>query len=95
MRSAAPESLLRAGERGYITNWDVSSEGSRLGWSGENVVYLGNGLYYGHPFGIRSAEHIIKYMNGHRREGSTRPASHSTQQGVLGAKILLEDKVPG
>jgi protein-glutamine gamma-glutamyltransferase len=93
--TAADGNPLAPGDRGYITNWDVSSAGRTAGWSGENVVYLGEGKYYGHPFGIETAEHMIEYMGNHRNPGSTRPASHSTMLGSINASILAEDKVPG
>lgn len=93
--SATGGNPMKPGERGYIANWDVSPQGRTGGWSGENVVYLGNGKYYGHPFGVETAEHMIAYMNELRNPGSTRPASHSSMVGGLGAGILVEDKEPG
>ncbi|WP_174615862.1 protein-glutamine gamma-glutamyltransferase [Virgibacillus ihumii] len=32
-------------------------------WQGENAVYLGDGLYYGHGMGILSAKEMIKRLN--------------------------------
>ena len=56
---------LAAGEHGYIRNWGVSPEAVRGGWYGENVIYLGDGKYYGHPFGIATGETIVKFLNQH------------------------------
>lgn len=43
-------------------------------WQGENAVVLGNGRYYGHGAGIKSANGMIEFLNGHRREGAMRSA---------------------
>jgi protein-glutamine gamma-glutamyltransferase len=43
-------------------------------WRGENAVYLGRGLYYGHGVGISDAEEMISFLNGVRARGATRSA---------------------
>ncbi|OAB27099.1 protein-glutamine gamma-glutamyltransferase [Paenibacillus macquariensis subsp. defensor] len=43
-------------------------------WQGENAVYLGNGLYYGHGMGIKPAEGSIASLNKRRIPGSTTSA---------------------
>ena len=53
----------------------VNSEGGA--WSGENVIYLGNDSWWGHPCGIMpSTESVQKYLFGvhfeHRRRPSPR-----------------------
>lgn len=71
---SASEKLF-TGDYTYIKNWDVSDEGKKAGWQGENVIYLGGDQYYGHPFGVASADKIVNYLNGHRNAGSTTSAS--------------------
>jgi protein-glutamine gamma-glutamyltransferase len=68
--SAASIAALKPGEYRYIRNWDVSAKGKAAGWQGENVIYLGQGKYYGHPFGVASAETIISHLNTHRVDRS-------------------------
>jgi len=89
------QGLLRAGDYTYFKNWDVSTEGKAAGWQGENVISLGEGKYYGHPFGIATGEHIVSYLNQHRNAGSTRTASMLHLQARLSSSLLLLDRQPG
>jgi len=55
-------------------------------WQGENAVYLGGGLYYGHGAGIRSAPSMITFLNEHRKAGAVRSAylaNQATRPGFL------------
>src|SRR5688572_14292797 len=79
---------LKPGDYTYFKNWDVSAEGRAAGWQGENVIYLGGGEYYGHPFGITTGEHIVDYLNGQRNEGSTTPATMLDYKTQLDANLL-------
>ncbi|WP_067727418.1 protein-glutamine gamma-glutamyltransferase [Oceanobacillus damuensis] len=56
----------------YFNNPDVNPETSW--WRGENAVDLGDGTYFGHGLGIRSADEMIQALNEMRRSGSTRSA---------------------
>ncbi|MCK5688470.1 hypothetical protein KAI87_04325, partial [Myxococcota bacterium] len=67
-----------AGDWRYFKTWDADEVGVFAGWQGENVIYLGRAtapgdsydigdeIYFGHPFGISSADHIIESLNGNR-----------------------------
>jgi len=87
-------SAPRPGEYRYFRNWDVSDEGRAGGWQGENVIYLGGGNYYGHPFGVASGETIVSYLNTQRTEGSTRSASFQHVSGFLTRDIFKLDQDP-
>ena len=56
----------------YFDNPDV--EPSTMQWQGENVIYMGGDLYYGHGIGIQPAHRIVEKLNAHRRPGASRSA---------------------
>lgn len=60
------------GDRRYFDNPDVDPLVPQ--WQGENVIDLGDGLYYGHGIGIQNAEGIIRALNLNRLESSGRSA---------------------
>ncbi|HET7628856.1 MAG TPA: protein-glutamine gamma-glutamyltransferase [Bacillales bacterium] len=60
------------GDVRYFKNPDVNPQ--HMEWQGENVIDLGNGLYFGHGIGIRNAEAIIETLNRLRRPGAQRSA---------------------
>jgi protein-glutamine gamma-glutamyltransferase len=66
------ESDYFPGDRRYFSNPDVSPMNPV--WKGENVIDLGNDLYYGHPLGIKKGEDIIKGLNSLRKPGAQRSA---------------------
>src|SRR5574342_331280 len=43
-------------------------------WRGENAVYLGKDLYFGHGIGIGSADEMVKALNTLRKEGAVTSA---------------------
>ncbi|MET3292970.1 protein-glutamine gamma-glutamyltransferase [Brevibacillus fluminis] len=56
----------------YFDNPDYNPETPE--WMGENVVYLGNGLFYGHGIGIMGASEMIYNLNTLRMPGARRSA---------------------
>lgn len=60
------------GDRAYFKNPDVNPETIWL--QGENVIVLGDDLFYGHGIGIANAETFIKILNNNRKEGATTSA---------------------
>jgi len=60
------------GDCRYFKNPDVSPETPE--WQGENTIDLGNGTYYGHGMGIKTADEIIGTLNRYRVEGSVTSA---------------------
>lgn len=56
----------------YFKNPDVNPATPE--WQGENVIKLGDDLYYGHGIGIRNGTDIIRALNRNRRPGSTESA---------------------
>jgi protein-glutamine gamma-glutamyltransferase len=67
-----PESRFIPGDILYFDNPEVDP--STPQWQGENVVYMGGDLYYGHGIGITNAAKIIETLNAHRRPGATQSA---------------------
>jgi protein-glutamine gamma-glutamyltransferase len=59
-------------------------------WRGENAVYLGKGLYYGHGIGIGTADEMVKALNTLRKEGAVRSAYMLQQHSRLNFKYLSQ-----
>lgn len=59
-------------------------------WTGENAVYLGGGLYFGHGIGIETEEGMIKALNTLRKPGSTRSAYLISQHSRLNTRYLSQ-----
>ncbi|WP_210366241.1 protein-glutamine gamma-glutamyltransferase [Bacillus sp. REN3] len=57
-------------------------------WRGENAVFLGKGLYYGHGIGVGTAEEMVKALNTLRKEGSVTSAYMLQQHSRLNFKYL-------
>ncbi|MBU8877545.1 protein-glutamine gamma-glutamyltransferase [Bacillus sp. FJAT-29790] len=57
-------------------------------WRGENAVYLGGGLYFGHGIGIQTEEGMVKALNTLRRPYSTQNAYLISQHSRLDAHYL-------
>lgn len=68
--------IQETGIYGYYQNHDVSQEGLKAGWQGENVIFINYDEYkkdwlcYGHPFGIEYASKIKEKLDSHRNIGS-------------------------
>jgi protein-glutamine gamma-glutamyltransferase len=60
------------GDRRYFMNPDVDPLVPQ--WQGENVIDLGNRLYYGHGVGIQPAGGIIESLNRNRAEDADQSA---------------------
>jgi len=77
-----PTDTFLPGDILYFANPDYDR--SKPQWQGENAVFLGRGLYYGHGAGIRTAPSLIAFLNENREPGATRSAylvSQATRPG--------------
>jgi protein-glutamine gamma-glutamyltransferase len=63
---------LVPGDVVYFDNPDVDP--IKYWWRGQNVIDMGDGTFYGHGFGIRSKEEMIKLLNEKRKPGSKQSA---------------------
>jgi hypothetical protein len=95
-REATPElrQQVVAGDRVYIDNPDVSSEGAHGGFGGQNAFQLGDGNLVGHPFGFFTESGIKAKLNAHRVDNPKVEARLSAASTRLGTKILAEDLEP-
>jgi protein-glutamine gamma-glutamyltransferase len=59
-------------------------------WTGENAVYLGNGQYFGHGIGMKTAEGMIEALNTLRVENATKSAYLISQHSRLNTKYLSQ-----
>lgn len=60
------------GDCRYFKNPDVNPVTPE--WQGENAIDLGDGTYYGHGIGIKTADEIINELNRKRKRGATKTA---------------------
>lgn len=77
-----PTNTFLPGDILYFANPDYDP--SKPQWQGENAVFLGGGLYYGHGAGIRTAPSMIEFLNENRKPGAMRSAylvSQATRPG--------------
>lgn len=58
-------------------------------WIGENAVYLGDNLYFGHGMGIKTKEGMIEALNSLRKEDATRSAYVLPQHSRLDYRYLF------
>lgn len=63
-------------------------------WTGENAVYLGNDLYFGHGIGIETEDGMINALNTLRKKGATRSAYLISQHSRLNTKYLSQFAKP-
>ncbi len=78
----------RPGDLGYIKNPDNIS----AAWQGENVIYLGNGQYFGHPGGIKSKDDWVGWINQNaRKPDATRSAYMTSLNGDWGANTWAQN----
>ncbi|GLB60478.1 protein-glutamine gamma-glutamyltransferase [Cytobacillus sp. NCCP-133] len=59
-------------------------------WMGENAVYLGGGMYFGHGIGMETEAGMIRALNTLRKPGSMRDAYLISQHSRLNVKYLSQ-----
>jgi len=78
----------------YFENWDVTEDAYKRGWQGENVIYLGNGKFYGHGIGLGDADLFVNKLASEMKEGGKTP-SLLNLHAWISTDILKMDKTPG
>lgn len=76
------------GDCQYFKNPDVNPATPE--WQGENVINLGNGTYFGHGIGIKSANGIIRALNENRKRGATESAFLTDSATRLNSKQIFD-----
>ncbi|WP_079525247.1 protein-glutamine gamma-glutamyltransferase [Halobacillus hunanensis] len=76
----------------YFKNPDFDPNASQ--WRGENAVVMGDGTYFGHGLGRRTAEEMIEALNKNRKQGSNQSAYLMSAAKRLSFKHLAEFSVP-
>lgn len=64
---------LIPGDVAYFNNPDYHPE--TPWWRGENAIVMGDGMYFGHGIGIKTAQEITDFLNSVRQPDSTNPAA--------------------
>ena len=65
-------------------------------WQGENVIYLGQGMFFGHGVGTKTGPEIIDALNNIRKPGATQEAKRLKFELRLdGGEIAKLDRVKG
>lgn len=59
-------------------------------WRGENTIFLGKDMYYGHGIGIRTAQGIIEALNKYRKKDATETAYLKQQVTRLDYRYLSQ-----
>lgn len=81
------------GDHTYFKNPEYDPAHSAF--QGENVIYLGGGMYFGHGLGIVSEREVVSSLNNLRRPGATRSAFRDDFELRLdGRKIAALDVDP-
>ncbi len=78
----------------YFKNWDVTPDAKARGWQGENVIYLGEGKYYGHGIGLGEADMFVSKLASEMEAGGKTP-SLLNLTARISTNFLGLDKHPG
>lgn len=83
-----------AGDHTYFKNPDFAPEHSA--WQGENVIYLGDGQYFGHGVGYATEDDVLDTLDALRKPDATTPAFRDDFELRLdGKKIAALDLTGG
>lgn len=85
---------LTPGEYYYFRNWDVTDEARERGWQGENVIYLGEGKFYGHGIGLGPGADFVNKLAGEMKPGGRTPSLLNINS-YLSTDVLKLDLAPG
>jgi protein-glutamine gamma-glutamyltransferase len=85
---------LTPGHYYYFKNFDVTPEAYERGWQGENVIYLGEGKFYGHGIGLGDGSMFISKLRSEAKPGGKEPALINIEA-HLSPKVVELDLNPG
>ncbi|WP_223881836.1 protein-glutamine gamma-glutamyltransferase [Niallia endozanthoxylica] len=63
-------------------------------WMGENAVYLGRDLYFGHGIGVKTSEEMIAALNTLRKKNAVKSAYLMSQHSRLNIRYLAQFSTP-
>jgi tetratricopeptide (TPR) repeat protein len=94
-QNADPEfrAEIRAGDEAYFKNLSATAEARATRGAAQHAIYLGDGKWYAHPFGITTEKGIIDYLNLSSRPGAEGLARMTRARTRMNVDILEEDKV--
>jgi protein-glutamine gamma-glutamyltransferase len=85
---------IRAGDEAYFLNPRASPEAKKTRGAAQCAIYLGDGKWYSHPFGITTEKAILDYLNSTTVPGVGDMAHMTRMQTRMNTELLSEDKDP-
>jgi hypothetical protein len=85
-------SELRAGDESYFLNPSASDDAKKARSDEQYAIYLGDGKWYAHPFGITTEEAILEYLNRSSDSEADQLARMTRMKTRMRVEILTQPK---